>query len=178
MIKRLLMVFGEPETQNPDGYLDEVIRVLKGYTETVQDEACTLLMKTHRGRQFPTPAQCRAACQEVEETRSPINPTGTEFLHPDWQPESFKKADTLIRSDLGRQAADEGWIGQLHDFCRKKHCLPMHHESGKLKQEARLFDDAYAEAQRMGNAALVRLGTAMLKKRDRHGRVTDGEVLA
>ena len=181
MIKRLLIVFGKPETEDVKAYLTEVALATKGFSESIQEEACTLLMKTYKSNRFPKPAECRKACESVCEERgqsgqrTPIAP-----MNPEWSKASLAAADNLIRCDLGRRAANEGWVLGLHDFCRKKNRLPQNNEIGALMASAKEFDASYRQAQIMKGplgAAIVELGTTMLARRDRCARVTDGEVL-
>lgn len=181
MLKRLLVVFGNPEVEDPNGYLTEVARVLKNYHEGVQDEACDELMKSHRGRIFPTPAQCRTACETIIERRGQADQRKPiPIMNPEWSKQAIAKADSLIRCNLGQRAADEGWVLGLHDFCRKKGRLPINHEISVIMANAKEFDEAYRVAQETPGslgAAMVKLGTAMLSRRDRCARVADGEVL-
>lgn len=181
MIKRLLIVFGKPETADVKAYLEEVAKALTGYSDSVQDEACTEIMKFHKSRVFPTPAQCRKACEEVCEQRGQAAQRAPlPVFHPAWSKQVIAKADNLIRCDLGSRAANEGWILSLHDFCRNKQRLPVNHEIAGCMNSAKEFDNAYRQAQELGGSmghSLVKLGNAMLARRDRCARVTDGEVL-
>jgi hypothetical protein len=193
MIERLMLVFGEPETDNPVAYLKEVTNLLQSYGNDVQDEAATHVIKTHKGRQFPTPAQCVAACNHIIENRSqqaqkaPLAPQ-----HPAWTKQAIARADSLIRCQLGTRAADEGWVLSLHDFCRTHGRLPVNNEISQCVAYARDFDRAYHEvttdppikgrdgiARKLGSMApmLLKLGNTMLKRRERCERVTDGEIL-
>jgi len=171
MLQRLMIVYGEPDSGDPGAYLREVGRLLQGYTEAEQQEATDLVLKTHRGRQWPTPAECVNACIEVRDQRTDRQvPEGPKY--PEWTESAFAAADRLINSEIGRQAAREGWIGQLHDFCRKARHLPDASVIADLRREARKFDEAYAFVQDGGglqalNGALRKLGESFLDKRDR-----------
>lgn len=181
MIKRLLIVFGKPDTSDVKAYLAEVALATNGFAEGVQDDACTEIMKHHKSRVFPTPAQCRKACEDVVEQRGQAAMRKPlPVFHPAWSKPVMAKADSLIRGPLGKRAADEGWILSLHDFCRNEQRLPVNFEISGCMNSAKEFDNAYRMAQEtpgpMG-AAMVKLGNAMLARRDRCARVTDGEVL-
>ena len=181
MIKRLLIVFGKPETADVKAYLAEVALVIAGFAEGVQDEACTEIMKHHKSRVFPTPAQCRKACEDVVEQRGQAAMRKPlPVFHPAWSKPVMAKADNLIRGPLGKRAADEGWILSLHDFCRNEQRLPVNFEISGCINSANEFNDAYRKSQEHGGAmgaSLVKLGTAMLARRDRCARVAYGEVL-
>jgi hypothetical protein len=53
-----------------------------------------------------------------------------------WSSERIEEADRLIQSDLGRQAAQEGWIVALHDYCRENRELPGIDRAAKLRKAA------------------------------------------
>ena len=53
-----------------------------------------------------------------------------------WSAERIEEADGLIQSDLGRQAAQEGWIIALHDYCRENRELPGIDRAVKLRKAA------------------------------------------
>jgi hypothetical protein len=193
MIKRLLIVFGQPETEDTGAYLTEVVRAIEGFSQPIQEDACSWIMKNHRSRRFPTPAECRKACEQVCEERGQAEqrkPAPT--MLPEWKPEAVALADNLIRSKIGSRAANEGWVLGLHDFCRKRGRLPINNEISEIIFASKDFDEAYRECvtdppmpgkdgrlRRLGGmaAALRSLGDKMLRRRDRCARVTDGEVL-
>jgi hypothetical protein len=89
-------------------------------------------------------------------------------------------ADKLIVSDLGRLAADEGWVLALHDFCRHNHRLPNQTEQHRCKRAARDFDRSYADACRGAagplSASLKRLGDTFLSKRQKYHDMAYGVV--
>lgn len=179
MIARLLIVFGEPDTENVSGYLAEIAKSLAGYHETVQNEACDLIMKSYRGRQFPTPSICRKACEDVVEQRGQADQRKPlPIANPEWSGLTIARADRLIQSDLGRCAANEGWVLSLHDFCRKHGRLPVNHEVAGCRSSAKKFDEAYCDAQAINGPmglSLIKLGNAMLVRRDALGRLADGD---
>lgn len=91
-----------------------------------------------------------------------------------------KLAYALIRSDMGRKAADEGWILSLFDFIEEKGRLPSNEpEIWKLKESARGFDDAYAQCERGGwpfAEAVRKLGDSMLERRNKLASLALGEA--
>lgn len=179
MISRLLVVFGDPDSENVPGYLTEVAKSIEGFSQDVKDDACTYLMKTHKSQRFPTPALCRAACEHVVHERGQAAPREPGKLdHADWTKHAIAKADALIVSDIGRRAADAGWVLALHDFCRKRGRLPLPHEIDKLRQSARGFDDAYGSLDGHPRAGVLRkLADSMLARRDKYARMAHGEIV-
>jgi hypothetical protein len=180
MLARLGVIYGTPESHDPAAYLVEVGKMLAKYSDRTLDAAADLLLSRHRSMRFPTPAQCVGACEDVLEIEAGKQPTETAPKHPEWSAEAIAIADRLIVSDLGRQAADEGWITQLHDHCRNARRLPTARQIADMKREARLFEEAYSScvAGKGGtfNDALKRLGDSFLAKRTRLAEKAHGVV--
>jgi len=178
LLQRLAVVYGQPDSPDPKAYLAEVAKLMSKYRDSTLDAAADLILKTHRGYRWPTPAQCVTACEDVLAEEAGRQPFSVAPAYPDWTPEAIAHADALIQCDMGRRAAKEGWITQLHDLCRKKRRLPNENEIRGLITEARLFEEAYAQVE-AGNggtlqAALLKLGRAMMAKRVRLGEVANG----
>ncbi|MEW5705119.1 MAG: hypothetical protein AB1781_11135 [Pseudomonadota bacterium] len=167
LISRLSNVYGPPDCANPAAYLEEVARLVRGFSTAEQDKAGDVLLRGHRGRQFPTPHEIVAACEEARKAGAPVGVIrSAPFQHPGWAHEDIAIADRLIVSEIGREAADNGWSLGLHDFCRYNHRLPNVHEKARIIREAREFDEAYAACcSGRGGAlgeALRKLGESML----------------
>jgi hypothetical protein len=86
-----------------------------------------------------------------------------------WSDERVEEADDLIQSDLGRQAAQEGWIIALHDYCRENRELPGVDRAAKIRASAFKRAAQREEWSHLGRASLVLAPVvrAMTKKRDR-----------
>lgn len=171
MLIRLINVYGHPESENPAAYLAEIEAAISGYPDDLQDAAASRIIRTYRGRSFPPPSVVVAACSDEAAARGALaarEPQRT--AEPDWSKQDFAIADRLIRSAMGREAVEGGWIGALHDYCRNKHQLPGPHEKARLIREAREVDEAYAACceGRAGllSASLAELGRSFLHKRN------------
>lgn len=179
LLNRLAVIYGAPDSEDPGAYLGEVAKLLSGFSEAELSKAGDALLSSHRGRQWPTPAQCVEACQNAKEAGStPRAPEGPR--HPEWSREARAVADRLVVSDMGRIAADEGWALALHDFCRVARRLPNATEQHRLKRTAKAFDEAYAECCRgeggLLGASLRNLGESMLQRRERYAGKAYGEI--
>jgi len=179
LISRLANIYGPPDCANPEAYRDEVARMIRGFSTTEQDAAGDLLLKSHRGRTFPTPHEIVSACEEARKAATPLGRTvTTPSQYRGWSSEDMAIADRLIVCDLGREAADNGWSLGLHDFCRYAHRLPNAHEQARIIREAREFDESYAAccAGRGGSLgeALRKLGESMLAKRQKYADMARG----
>lgn len=154
-----------------DQWLASMERNLRGYSAAILDKACQRIIDTRKDRYFPLPSECRAACEEAakfERLSAPQMPLD----HPSERPGShYALADDLIHSDLGRQAAEQGWVGALHAFICKEGRLPKDYEIRKCVGWAKEFDEAYEQVLRGDGGAcgqaLERLGAAMLARREK-----------
>jgi len=186
MLARLGVIYGQPDSPDPVAYLEEMSRMLSRYSESVLDQAADLVLKTHRGRNWPTPAECIRACEDVLETEraKEARKAGTVENYPEWSVTAIERANTLIQSPLGRQATREGWIIPLWDYCRHAGKLPDNEAAiHRCKVIAREFEEAYAEVcagKGYGPllSALKRLGDSMLERRDKLADIALGKDTA
>lgn len=173
-VARMIDVFASPQTENPKAYVDEMRKAIAGWDRETLDKAADRLVKT--AKFFPRPAEVIEICEAIAAAR--VVPD-TAPTHGDWTGEAFRTANRLIRSEMGREAAKHGWIGQLHDFARIHRRLPKGMEISRLKTEARLFDDAYSAccAGKGGthNDALKKLGETFLARRNELAAIATGD---
>lgn len=183
LVKRLTIVFGLPDSEDPQGYMAEISRLIRGYAEPEQQKAADYLIRDNKW--WPKPSEIAVACADARETLNVNNRTeDKKKQHLDWAGPALKTADQMIQSEIGRRAADEGWVLSLWNFCRKHNRLPTGSEISGCKQEARGFDEAYAQCVRggWGQAQKLReLGDMMLARRKQkaawaYGEITDRKV--
>ena len=74
MLERLMIVYGDPDSHDPKAYMAEVARLMRKYSDDTLRAATDHLLATHRGRMWPTPAQCINACQDVLEQNASKQP--------------------------------------------------------------------------------------------------------
>lgn len=175
-----------PRPEMEQAWLQSMVRELKGYSASELDKAARAIIQTRKRTDFPLLADCKAACDEAKkwldmaEAKLPSGPATTWAKDNDWADWRIEQADRLIIGPMGKQAAASNWILQLHDFIRKHQRLPNGLEVGRLKEEANIFDEKYAEcvafrgwkttpASEPGAMAqagwLVKLGNQMLARR-------------
>ncbi len=178
LITRLVLMYGSPETENPQAWVAEMDRLVKGYAEKELDKAADIVLRSHRGNRFPSVSEMLQACEDAREQLVPRPKLNSFDTWPEWSPDAIAKADELIRCAMGRKAADEGWVFALHTFCRKNGRLPTNqNEISGCIAEARGFDDAYAKNAASGDPlGLNRLGDSMLAMRSFLGEVANGRV--
>lgn len=147
VLSRLAIIYGSPDSPDPIAWFYEVSRLVAGYSDAEQDRAVDLVTRSHRGRSFPTVSEITVACADARELMNPPKKPAPKY--PEWSQEAVSAADTLVACDMGRDAADAGWVGTLHAFCRKHRRLPAKHEIGALIQQAHDFEHAYAKVMRV-----------------------------
>lgn len=178
-VERLRVVYGDPVSDNVDQFMKEYARILNGYTEAELESAADTVFQRHKGpHRWPRIPECVACAEEARERIRGLDEARRSRapLHPDWTDEARARADKLIDSEIGRQAAREGWITPLWDYCRRAGQLPTRSQIPRMIAEARRFDEAYAECC-AGKGALADslkvLGDSMLERRDRLSAIAD-----
>lgn len=169
--------------EHEKAWLRSMAMNLRSFPAVVLNEAADEIIRTRKHRNFPLPAECREVCIAIDKReRSQELPVEEKIpeRNPEWTKWRIRNADMLVQSTLGREAARSNWILQLHDFIRVNQRLPKDYEISRLKEQARLFDDAYAECVRGGwqqSSMLERLGRSMLARRETLMEAVLGEGL-
>jgi hypothetical protein len=175
IIGPMVRMFGEYGTDDADLVIATYVRQFERFDAAVLAEAWDRTVADFmpsRRQAWPSVALIRKHAERVAEEvaakaerHAPKNQQDSA-----WSPDAFAAADRLIRSPMGRAAAREGWITQLHDYCRRARSLPDASAIARLKREARLFDDAYGDVCRgnggMLSGSLRKLGETFLRRRD------------
>ena len=154
---------------------------LRSYPAPVLEEAAKHIIATRKYTSFPLPAECKQACVAVAEYRqflakSQTLPPFRSTAGDEWTSERVRLAYDLIKSGMGKQAANEGWVLALWNFARQHARLPTDAEVIQCKRDARDFDEAYATCVKGGWPEAKKweaLGSSMLAKREK----LSGEVL-
>lgn len=140
LLTKLLRMYGNPTSPDPKLMLEELDKSMRGYSDLELVEAMRFILPKSKGF-FPDPETIIEACSKARADLRTEKTPETYVADAEWSPKAKADADELIKSDLGRKAADEGWIGYLWDFCRKHRRHPTPHEQMKLIRSAKSFDD-------------------------------------
>lgn len=177
LVARLCLMFGTPDTPNPQAWFAEMDRLVKSYSDDELNRAADFVLKTYRGKAFPSVAVMLSACEDARQETAPRRIENDEE-YKSWSESRMAKADDMIRCAMGRKAAEEGWIFALHSFVRENERLPGQHEIGRVKLTAKQFDEAYQDCAEgrggFAGAALKRLGSSMLERRAELARIAMG----
>lgn len=176
------------ETQER-AYAEDLQRELSGFSADILERARRDMVRKRTKTQTPTVAECIGYAEEAKRWSEMERNKGQLIADPakqpyhEWSTERVKLAYELIRTPLGKQAAQEGWILALWEFIRKNGRHPTsEREFSQCKASARGFDEAYAATVR-GDAreidgrmlpfnavvqqACIRWGDSVLKRRER-----------
>lgn len=181
-ISKLVVHFGEPKFDVAEGdkawahreWLREMMLHLGDYEQDVLERAASSIAATRKHRNFPLISECKAACYDARRwlaEQKPALPMKLAQTAHSMSEERAALARDLIRGDMGRQAARDGWIWGLYQFCLRNARLP---ERGKeldaIKEAAAgvLVDMERAARGEMGclSKGVYDLGKQLLKKRD------------
>ena len=67
LVSRMCIMFGAPETDDPQAWFAEMDRLLKGYREDILEKAGDLILRTNRTGRFPTVSMFVTACEDAAE---------------------------------------------------------------------------------------------------------------
>jgi len=172
---RLMGVLGPPaHVEDPAPFLAELERVAKAYTAECQELAGHMVLVATKQTWWPSLGVIADALNAAQDRLfAKRHDAGPKY--PDWTPSRIANANRLIRSPMGRQAAEEGWIGALWDFARVEERLPQGAELSRCKRIAKEADAAAAEVYRMTAVpALVKLAQSREEKHKRLAEIANG----
>ena len=182
-IGRLLTQYGAPQVDNTDAFFAEYKRLAYGFPIETVTAAVNLILKAHVWQTWPKPAEWDRACREAKATvAAAVVRLPDPDPYPEWSPARQRQAGVLIRGELGRRAAAEGWISGLWDFCRINQRLPRDLEIARLRETTRATEEEFRRARNddtlPGNllAVLMRLRGTLAKRRTRLACVACGEL--
>ena len=149
LIKPLMRHFNLPKgaADDPEGWLRDYEESLGTFGDDVLRRAARIMRDEQAGtRTFPLIADCNAMCKRAfDELHSPRgNKSGSrraddpfEERYPEWSELRKQQAWSLMRGELGKEAARDMWVVPLYDFCRKNRRLPQRHEVDELVQKGK-----------------------------------------
>lgn len=131
-----------------DAWMTSMVKFLAPFTKDVLAAAAEHILRTRDPRKqgqrwFPSPRECIEACELMQRTMNvqatPLLSYGNRDPSP-WAGWRVKLANDLMRTEMGRQAAREGWNGVLWNFARENQRLPTdEHELRMVKGAAARF---------------------------------------
>lgn len=183
LVVRLGVLYGRPDSTDPKAFVAEYARALERFVPSELKAAGDLIVETREYKTtWPSVPEVVRACETVRATArvKAMPPRKSEHdAYPEWSEERKKLANTLIQCDMGRQAATEGWIGALWDFCRANQRRPHFGEIPKIRAVALDFDKAFcdcSDGDLVLGAALIKLGKSILARREELAQIANGEV--
>lgn len=166
-----------------EAWTASMVRNMRGYAPDVLAAAAQEIIDTRTpkdGRFFPLPSECKAVCDRLARVKAPAAPLLTaEHKGDDFAEWRIKLADDLVQTELGRQAAREGWVMPLHLFCRQHARLPKDGEIATLRRQGKEFADAYRwleQSEHPLRAPLMALGDAFRSHREQLRKRVLGEA--
>lgn len=172
---RLMGVLGPPShVEDAAPFLAELERIAKGYSVECQELAGDMVLAATKKTWWPSLGVVAEACNAAQDRLfSKRHDAGPKY--PDWTPGRIANANRLIRSPMGRQAAEDGWIGALWDFARVEERLPHGAELARCKRIAKEADEAAAQVYRMTAVpALAKLAQSREEKHTRLAEIANG----
>lgn len=102
---------------------------LDPYSDAILLQAAEFIITTRipkkDGAFFPSPAECIAICERfVALEKKPQQLLLSAPSADEWSRDRVDLAFDLCKTPIGLQAARDGWVLGLHDFCRKHMRIP------------------------------------------------------
>lgn len=174
IVEPMIALYGELGTDDAEMVADLYERLLAGFSDAALAAAFHAVSGTYmpsKRNPWPAPAFFRRAAEKhaaehaAQAQRQPVA-SGHAAL-----------AMQAVRSDLGAEAAREGWILGLHDFVVRHGRAPKPHEIGELMAAADFVARTAAGAVEMGfgRGPLMALADTLLAKRERLAKIALGE---
>jgi hypothetical protein len=173
-----MCIFGEldvAEGADPTVATNVYLRGLGRYSNETLQRAADRMLAERKQRKFPLPAECLEACRAAQDEivaearrENDAQKQGAKSNDP-WSAGRVKLADRMMDSDPGRQAAQEGWIVSLHDFCREEARLPNRFEAERVRTAAlrRKAEREEREREFGGSPKIIRSVAQAMKAKER-----------
>lgn len=154
-----LAVWGEPASPDPDRFLKEYGDVLKGFPRDVLTAAYRDLRQSHKGpTRWPRIPEIVEACDHAQERLRPKR--ASVSVIDDWHRKARNAEALMMNSEVGQQAAQDGWANGCREFIMRHGRLPKEYETGHLISNARFVDQCAAGEVNMGLLHNVLMGLA------------------
>lgn len=119
-------------------WLRSIVDAIGGYDPDVLAKAAQKIIDTRTDRRFPLPAEIRKVCLEIaDEARLAKLPIDQADAPPRFASYRYKLADELLMTEMGREAARDGWALGLHQFIVEHGRLP----DAKARKPFEIWDE-------------------------------------
>lgn len=130
-------VYFKAGTDEATEWIRSMIGIVGVYDEAVLGAALVVILRTRKEARFPLPAEIITVCDAVVQVRNRkpmVEKMRGEAFDGNMAPPHSKARTMLVldlmRTEMGREAARDGWIGSLVDHVRYAKCLP---DSGMVR---------------------------------------------
>ena len=167
-----------PDEESEKIWTQDFVQRMSHWDDAVLSDSAEEFIRTRKNQNFPSIAECNAIASRVDARKKPPPQKSGSDHDKDWTREAIAKADVLIQSDLGKIAAQQGWIGALHTFCRKHGHLPYGDDVERVKQTQRDFILSKRSCEKGGwplAKALLALANSMDDKAEKLAKIALGE---
>lgn len=177
VVTPMIATYGELETDDQDLVVAAYERLLAVYSDNTLTKAWDLVAADYlpsKRMPWPAPALIKRACEKV----AVVERASKRLPELSRDTKNAALAMQAVRSEMGKQAAREGWVLGLHDFVVKHGREPRPFEVGELIKAAKYVDRCAAGVEKMGalHAPLAKLAESILARRERLARTALGEA--
>lgn len=150
-------------------WLREMVAIVKGIDSKVLDKAYELIRDGHEERAFPLPATLKRFTAQAAEIVYPERHGSAERdAVADWMARTGNAERLMMQTELGQQAARDGWANGMREFICAHGRLPHEHEIGRLIENAIFIDRCATGEMDLGIAhkGLVKLAQKLIDRRN------------
>lgn len=171
-IEPMKVIFGDPPGDKPEEAVMVYVRPLSRHEGDVLRRAAEHFQQTAKRRTWPMPADvievvATMGTRVAAERR--IN-DGTPRLPTDAERDATAKE--LIVGDMGVEAARDGWVGALFDFCARHLRLPDDRERATVRLQGMSF--AAALRRDLDLPMTRKVAEAVMYRHEKLARIANG----
>lgn len=164
------------EPDQEDRWMEIMARETSGFSDAVLDRALSIMVR-RKDHRMPTPGECINACIEAkrwldQDRQAGEIPELQRSSGDDWSADRVRLAYELCKgTQLGKEAAKDGWILSFWHFCREEQRVPKGQEIEQCKRDSAGIDEIYAACARGEGGALTKAcaawGASVIEKREK-----------
>jgi hypothetical protein len=140
--------------EREDAWVKSMIGALRDHDADLLMEVANDIIRTRKYRNFPLLSEILDKCDEAIDRRQArkreamLPELRIHEGHDEWSTERCRFAHDMKRSDLGKQAAREGWVVAFWHFCRRNMRAPVGREIEQCKRDSDGIEELYAQAMK------------------------------
>ncbi len=136
LLNRLVVVFGNPRSEDPTAYIQEIGRLLAQYNNATQQRAADYLVATFKptyNEPWPLPSSIVSACVDAQEAITPNSKLDTDknFYSTEAYSAAYRTLRNPANAEMVHSAGKDRWLNGLFNFVLRNQRMPTWAEAEK-----------------------------------------------